>query len=148
VVVWRRKKTAAKGADVSSTTPSHQMLLRPWLAATTRCSNRKLPRGTLRYVSTTSEGHEPLETVEDWTAFQLRRAERKQICESVAQARLPSADMLPPTQSIISTILGPRNLGIALFSLIIACINHSRHIKQLSRPSWRPVHISDTRNLS
>lgn len=91
----RRKKSMV--ADVSRRTreavgayclPSimSSSILRPGLKAAARCSRRRTPAWSCSrgYAATaTPQGEMPLETAEDWTKFQVERAEFKTLGTSI-----------------------------------------------------------------
>ena len=56
--------------------------LRSWRSIPTRRLRGLQPEYTARCIWTMPEGSDRLETPDDWTAFQLRRADRKQISTS------------------------------------------------------------------
>ena len=75
-------KNFAWNADVSRKVTMSRLPLRSWRSIPTRRLAGVQPEYTARRIWTMPEGSDRLETPDDWTTFQLRRADRKQISTS------------------------------------------------------------------
>ncbi|OBZ75277.1 37S ribosomal protein MRP4, mitochondrial [Grifola frondosa] len=117
--------------------------IRPWATATARCSRRTRPSQTLkkavRYVSGTQVGvveEKPLESMEDWTNFQLKRAGYQSLIEQFSaygstQTRQNSFQPHHP----LNRPVAPSNITL---STLLASGAHFGHSQSLMNPNFMP----------
>jgi hypothetical protein len=91
VVAVKKKPKSEVSKIIVSATQMRAVKLWPWLITAGHCPVKKRPGLTLRYASTAPAEYEKLETVEDWAAFQIARAERKQLGLSIINVHLCAA---------------------------------------------------------
>ncbi|KAF9821683.1 hypothetical protein IEO21_00529 [Rhodonia placenta] len=114
--------------------------IRPWLAAVAQCSrrvSRTAASGTSkRFMSASASKERPLESTEDWTKFQLDRADNEALIEYFSQygSTQTRGNTWQPHHSLHRPT-APANLTL---SALLASGAHFGHSQALMNPNFMP----------
>ncbi|OCH95610.1 ribosomal protein S2 [Obba rivulosa] len=114
--------------------------IRSWAAASAHCSRRaRCPKninGAVRYLSNTSPEQVPLQTEEDWSQFQVKRAEYKSLVDHFSQyGSTQTRDSTFQPHHELNRPKAPSELAL---SSLMAAGAHMGHSQTLMNPNFMP----------